>query len=107
MSLPAAEKLIWERASQLRTNYARSPFGRRPRIGDRVPEFASTDRFGSTLATPRDDGCAAVAPDALGDVRHVHRDGEALLVRPGGHLAWRGKPEPDALRRALAVMLDR
>ncbi|MFD7659485.1 FAD-dependent monooxygenase [Actinosynnema sp. NPDC059797] len=107
MGLPAVERLIWERASQLRTSYARSPFGRRPRVGDRVPEFAATDRFGWTLASPRDDGCAAVARDALGEVRHVRRDGDALLVRPDGHLAWRGTPEPAALRRALAVMLDR
>ncbi|GAA1301802.1 FAD-dependent monooxygenase [Saccharothrix xinjiangensis] len=107
MSLPPAERLIWERASQLRTSYARSPFGRRPRVGDRVPEFAATDRFAWTLASRLDDGCAAVARDALGDVRHVRRDGDALLVRPDGHLAWRGQPEPDALRRAPAVMLDR
>ncbi|MBM7814625.1 FAD-dependent oxidoreductase [Saccharothrix algeriensis] len=107
LGLPPVERLIWERASQLRTGYARSPLGRRPRVGDRVPEFAATDRFGWTLAAPRDGGCAAVARDALGDVRHVHRAGDALLVRPDGHLAWRGEPEPAALRRALAVMLDR
>ncbi|WP_033441814.1 FAD-dependent monooxygenase [Saccharothrix sp. NRRL B-16314] len=107
MTLPPVEKAMWERASQLKTSYARSPFGRSPRVGDRVPEFAATDRFGWTLASPGDDTCAAVVRDALGDVRHVHRDGDALLVRPDGHLAWRGKPEPDALRRALAVMLGR
>ncbi|GGP74003.1 FAD-dependent monooxygenase [Saccharothrix coeruleofusca] len=107
MSLPAVERLIWERASQLRTSYARSPFGKRPRVGDRVPEFAATGRFGWTLAAPRDDGCAAIARDALGDVRWTRRDGDALLVRPDGHLAWRGTPEPAALGRALAVMLDR
>ncbi|MEV1117224.1 FAD-dependent oxidoreductase [Actinosynnema sp. NPDC049800] len=107
MSLPPVEKAIWERASQLRTSYARSPFGRRPRVGDRVPEFAVGSGFGWTLASPRDDGFAAVARDALGEVRHVRRDGGALLVRPDGHLAWRGESEPDALRRALAVMLDR
>ncbi|TQM79343.1 4,5-epoxidase [Saccharothrix saharensis] len=107
MTLPVAEKVIWERASQLRTGYARSPLGRRPRVGDRVPRFAATDRFGWTLAAPRSDTFAGLARGALGDVRHVHRDGDALLVRPDGHLAWRGEPEPDALRRALAVMLDR
>ncbi|MFE2752334.1 FAD-dependent oxidoreductase [Actinosynnema sp. NPDC059335] len=107
MGLPPVEKRIWERASQLTTSYARSRFGRRPRVGDRVPEFAVTDRFGWTVAAPRGGSCAAVARDVLGDVRHVHRDGDALLVRPDGHLAWRGKPEPDVLRRALAVMLDR
>ncbi|WP_331459350.1 aromatic-ring hydroxylase C-terminal domain-containing protein [Saccharothrix sp. NRRL B-16348] len=37
----------------------------------------------------------------------MHREGRALLVRPDGHLAWRGKPDPDALRRALTAMLDR
>ncbi|MGM1062385.1 FAD-dependent monooxygenase [Saccharothrix sp. Mg75] len=107
LGLAPVEKALWERASQLKTGYARSPFGRRPRVGDRVPGFAATDRFGWTLASPRDDGCAAVARDVLGDVRWAQRDGDALLVRPDGHLAWRGEPEPAALRRALAVMLDR
>ncbi|PSL57354.1 4,5-epoxidase [Saccharothrix carnea] len=107
LGLRPVEKLIWEQASQLKASYARSPFGRRPRVGDRVPEFAAADRFGWTLVSPRDEDCAAVARDLLGDARHVHRDGDALLVRPDGHLAWRGKPEPAALRRALAVMLDR
>ncbi|MBY8850665.1 FAD-dependent monooxygenase [Saccharothrix longispora] len=107
MTLAPAEKAIWERASQLRTSYARSPFGRRPRVGDRVARFAATGGFGWTLAAPRPDTCAAAVRDALGEVRRAHHDGDALLVRPDGHLAWRGEPEPDALRRAVAALLHR
>ncbi|MFT7836718.1 FAD-dependent monooxygenase [Saccharothrix sp. BKS2] len=107
LGLPPVRRLVWEHASQLRTGYARSPFGRRPRVGDRVAGAARLTGFRWTLAAPPDSGCAPVAREVLGDVREVHRDGEALLVRPDGHLAWRGRAEPDALRRALAVMLDR
>ncbi|WP_367138300.1 FAD-dependent monooxygenase [Saccharothrix sp. HUAS TT1] len=107
LGLRPVEELIWERASQLRTSYARRRPGRRPRVGDRVAEHATGNGFGWTLAGPAGDGCAAVVRDLLGEVRRVHRDGDALLVRPDGHLAWRGEPEPAELRRALAVMLDR
>ncbi|MEU4743952.1 FAD-dependent oxidoreductase, partial [Actinosynnema sp. NPDC023658] len=91
MGLPPVEKLIWERASQVRTTYART-LGRRPRVGDRVAEHASDNGFRWTLAAPPGDGCVDVARAALGDLRHVRREGDALLVRPDGHLAWRGQP---------------
>ncbi len=107
MGLAPVRKLIWEQASQLKTSYSRTRFGRRPRVGDRVAEFASHPEFRWTLAAPAGNPCVSVARDLLGDVREVHRDGHALLVRPDGHLAWRGKAEPDALRRALTAMLDR
>jgi len=32
-------------------------------------------------------------------------DGEAMLVRPDGHLAWRGAPVPDALDARLTGIL--
>ena len=32
-------------------------------------------------------------------------DGEAMLVRPDGHLAWRGAPVPDALDERLTGIL--
>ncbi|MEV0680267.1 FAD-dependent monooxygenase [Actinosynnema sp. NPDC050436] len=105
LGLAPVQRRIWERASQLEIGYARSRFGRRPRVGDRVAEFAGHGEFRWTLVAPPGHPCAAVARDLLGDVREVHRTGGALLVRPDGHLAWRG--EPGALRRDLEVMLDR
>lgn len=101
-------------ASQLGVTYRRGPLGGRgsgrPRPGDRVPdgEYARADGTatglyaalrGSWAVLTRPGGGAgyvAAARKALGDrvaelTRADHPAGEAWLVRPDGHLAWRGR----------------
>ena len=110
MNLPLTQTLIWEKASQLRVGYARGLPRRRPRIGDRMPRFTHDNGFRWTLAAPPDaDGCAAAAREYLGDAVHTTTTTERhlLLIRPDGHLAWRGQANPAALRAGLAGMLHR
>jgi hypothetical protein len=47
---------------------------------------------------------AAVARERLGDVASLRANGDALLVRPDGHLAWRGS-DPKALEAWLDSVL--
>lgn len=105
------QRLIWEQASQLRISYADSRFGRRPRVGDRVAELASGNGVRWTLLAPDGAGgrsCAALATERLGpvQVRPGPSGGSAWLVRPDAHLAWRGDPRPESLRRYLDGMLE-
>jgi 4,5-epoxidase len=53
------------------------------------------------------DELGAVARKRLGDghVTVLPTDGDAMLVRPDGHLAWRGAPVPDALDARLTGIL--
>ena len=64
-----------------------------------------------TAPTPGGQACASALRDQLGaeaftvlepaDGRVRH----ALLIRPDGHLAWRGVPVPEALDRWLTAVL--
>ena len=49
---------------------------------------------------------AEVARNRLGDVVALRGDGDAVLVRPDGHLAWRGT-DPAALTAWLDAALGR
>jgi hypothetical protein len=79
--------------------------------GDRVPDAEFTCASGNavrlfTLLGPGwallgRDTLGALAKARLGDVTVLPGDDDALLVRPDGHLAWRGR-EP----RDLAKWLD-
>ncbi len=121
LNLPPVQRLIWERASQLLVSYRSGPLGGRslrgPRPGDRIPDIACRRAHGSATRLHAElgsrwavlgadaavvDACADVADVRLGTVaRLAGGTGPALLVRPDGHLAWRGA-DPAALRRRLA-----
>ncbi|KWX57898.1 FAD-dependent oxidoreductase [Mycobacterium sp. NAZ190054] len=96
-------------ASQLWVSYRKGPLGgrgRKPRPGDRIPDLACVrpDRSSSllhrelgghwALLTPAGapPGCADAARRHLGEfVAVLTFDGDqAMLIRPDGHLAWRG-----------------
>jgi len=131
MNAPVVQRLIWERASQLKVSYRRGPLAHRswtprPRPGDRVPDTAGSHENGrpSRLhaelggrwvllapATATGEACTAAARHALG-VDGVTRlmpaqpTRRVLLVRPDAHLAWSGRA-PAALARWLAAALHR
>jgi 2-polyprenyl-6-methoxyphenol hydroxylase-like FAD-dependent oxidoreductase len=101
------QNLITERASQLRVSYRHGPLGSRlsrflpgVRAGDRVADrtcsrFDGTsvrlyDALGPEWALLGPEPLAGMARERLGDVVALCGDRDALLVRPDGHLAWRG-----------------
>ncbi|OHV06041.1 FAD-dependent monooxygenase [Mycobacterium talmoniae] len=107
------QRLIIGKASQLQVSYRRGPLGARrwppggPRPGDRVRNRGCVradgtairlhDALGPSWALLGPDPLAEIARARLGEVIGLRGGGEALLVRPDGHLAWRGT-DPDALR---------
>jgi 2-polyprenyl-6-methoxyphenol hydroxylase-like FAD-dependent oxidoreductase len=117
-NVPALQRWVTYQTSQLWVNYRRGPLAERslptkkPRAGDRVPDR----QCGSTRLYEELRGrWVLLGSDTLLETARTHlgdrvtvlsgADREALLVRPDGHLAWRGD-DPDALdrwlRRALA-----
>lgn len=116
---PLVQRRIAETSSQLLVSYRRGPLGagrasmRRPCAGDRVKDLRGTTatgpsrlyellRGGWVLAAPAGHPAAQAAERRLGHrIQHlVVEQGEALLVRPDAHLAWRGD-DPDRLERCL------
>jgi 2-polyprenyl-6-methoxyphenol hydroxylase-like FAD-dependent oxidoreductase len=112
------QRLIAEKASQLHVSYRRGPLGVRRqawlpglRPGDRVANRTCTHVDGTTLrlydvlgpgwALLGPEPLADLARKRLSDVTALRGDGDAMLVRPDGHLAWRGT---DAAR--LQAWLD-
>ena len=122
------QRLIAEKASQLHVSYRRGPLGARRRAwlpglrpGDRVADRACTHVDGTTVrlydvlgpgwALLGPEPLADVARERLGDVVTLRGDGDAVLVRPDGHLAWRGTDAAglqawldDALRKRTDVL---
>jgi 4,5-epoxidase len=109
MDRPFVQRRIAEASSQLLVSYRHGPlgsahpwFGRRPRPGDRVPDLdcirpdGSSTRLHSELrgrwaVLTGDDAAARVAENHLGaDAVVTLRSSQTLLVRPDGHLAYRG-----------------
>lgn len=104
------QRWITYTASQLWVSYRKGPLGGtgpKPRAGDRVPDMGcrradGTDsmlhrelggRWGLLLPTDAADvRTAEVARGHLGDLVAIltHDGDEVMLVRPDGHLAWRG-----------------
>jgi 2-polyprenyl-6-methoxyphenol hydroxylase-like FAD-dependent oxidoreductase len=101
------QDLITERASQLRVSYRHGPLGARlsrflpgVRAGDRVADRACTrvdgtavrlyDVLGPKWALVGPEPLADAARERLGDVVALRGVRGAMLVRPDGHLAWRG-----------------
>lgn len=101
------QELITERASQLKVSYRHGPLGARRsrflpgvRAGDRVADRACTrvdgtstrlyDVLGPAWAMLGPEPLADAARERLGDVAALRSERDAMLVRPDGHLAWRG-----------------
>jgi 4,5-epoxidase len=116
LDLPLTRRIITDATSQLRISYRRGPLangswrrrGQRP--GDRVADLPCRTRDGAlttlrqlldyrwVLVVPADPAgqrCAAQVADRLGDIMVVtpERGRLAMLVRPDGHIGWRGRPE--------------
>ncbi|GAA1579537.1 FAD-dependent monooxygenase [Actinomadura kijaniata] len=126
LNSPRVQRRATRTASQLGVSYRRGPLGGRgagPRPGDRVPDREGVRADGSPsrlyaelcpawvlLARPGADVAALldVARERLGeDVTALFDAGAARspwLVRPDGHLGWRGD-DPAALRRWLTGAL--
>jgi 2-polyprenyl-6-methoxyphenol hydroxylase-like FAD-dependent oxidoreductase len=102
------QRLIAKKASQLQVSYRDGPLGadRRRRLpglrpGDRVQDRDGMyDALGPAWALVGPEALADVARARLGDVITLQGEGDALLVRPDGHLAWRGS-EVDRLQAWL------
>jgi 4,5-epoxidase len=88
LTLPVVQRRLVRAASQLDVRYS-GPLAVGRRGGQRVPAFARVGRW--VLAGPATG--LEVARERLGDVVHHERAGDTLLVRPDGHLAWRGPSE--------------
>ena len=112
MQRPWLQRQLWWRASQLGVHYRRGPLAGRdagpgPRAGDRAPNIACLRRDGgrTLLHENLGDRWVLLGPpgpaedevvERLGDevVALDHPDAglrENLLVRPDGHVAWRGR----------------
>ncbi|GGS58642.1 FAD-dependent monooxygenase [Actinokineospora fastidiosa] len=118
LGIPAVQRRATRVASQLWVTYRRGPLGGRgpaPRPGDRIPdgEYQRTDGTRTRLHAELGPEWAlvggsaelsAVARTALGEVAWLRGEGDALLIRPDAHLAWRGD-DPAALRDRLTAML--
>lgn len=117
LNRPWVQRRIAQKASQLQISYRRGPLAaKRRRIyagltpGDRVPDGDYRDTSGTSVrlhavlgpawALIGPPSLAACAKERLGDVALLPGTGDALLVRPDGHLAWRGC-DPTALRHWL------
>ncbi len=123
---PRVQRAATRRASQLWVTYRRGPLGgrgRAPSPGDRIADLPCTRSDGSPvrLHSELHPAWVVLTPpgteaDALVRTAHGHLGGEVtalttptvtgppLLIRPDGHLAWRGD-DPDALRRWFAEVL--
>jgi 4,5-epoxidase len=126
-ALPAVQRRATAVASQLRVTYRRGPLagrtppGRAPRPGDRVPDLPVRHADGTAsrlhaevggrwaLVARRAPGVDAVADRLGGPVAALAsprpREGEVWLVRPDAHLAWRGAAGPPGLERWLGAAL--
>ncbi|WP_020139902.1 FAD-dependent monooxygenase [Streptomyces sp. 351MFTsu5.1] len=119
LRLPTAQRLLWEKSSQLRISYRNGPLGDRwsrlgigvgLRAGDRVPDLTCLREDGSRTRLHGELGhrWAIVAPAAVAPTfaaiarRHLGADTAVvavsetggrrtvMLVRPDAHLGWAG-----------------
>jgi 4,5-epoxidase len=108
-NLPRVQRWVTYQTSQLWVSYRRGPLAtrsmpfRRPRPGDRLPGVSGADLRGGWGLLSGGEALLRVATAHLGDdvaVLGRGSESDALLVRPDGHLAWRGR-QPEALDRWL------
>jgi len=114
MNLPVVQRWVTFQTSQLWVSYRRGPLAerslpfRKPRPGDRIPGLSGTDLRGRWGLLSDDASLMQVATARLGERVAVMARGsgsDTLLVRPDGHLAWRGR-NPARLDRWLHRALD-
>lgn len=108
-SLPRVQRWVTYQTSQLWVSYRRGPLAarslpfRKPRPGDRVPGVSGADLCGRWGLLSGGETLRQIAIAHLGGGLAVLGQGSesnAFLVRPDGHLAWRGR-QPDSLDRWL------
>jgi 4,5-epoxidase len=101
---PWMQRRITDKASQLEVSYRSNSLAQRwlpglkpgDRVSDRellTAEGTTTrlyDALGPRWAVIGSAALAAIARDRLGDVVELRGSGDAMLVRPDGHLAWKG-----------------
>ncbi|MFI5729245.1 FAD-dependent monooxygenase [Kribbella sp. NPDC051587] len=126
LRLRVVQRRLWLAASQLTVSYrggplaaSSTPWSRRPRPGDRVPDLPCRriDGTETTLHAAIGGSWVVLAKDptpyvdALGPdlVRGFTPVGttqpDVLLIRPDGHLAWRGRGGPEMLSTWLNQVL--
>lgn len=130
--IPVVQRKVWLLASQLNVTYRHGPlartsplFSRRPVPGDRMPdvECRLADGAQRTLHSALAGRWAVVAADLTVADRHrqilaahVGDDqavalsspsiaGDVVVVRPDGHIGWRGGPESESLSPWLQKIL--
>jgi 4,5-epoxidase len=117
---PWMQRRITDKASQLKVSYRSGSLAQRRlpglRPGDRVPDRALLsadgtatrlyDALGPQWALIGSSALAAVARDRLGDVAVLRGSGESMLIRPDGHLAWKGS-SAESLHAWLDTTLGR
>ncbi|MDA4107368.1 oxygenase [Mycobacterium holsaticum DSM 44478] len=128
VNLPRVQRSVTYRTSQLWVSYRRGPLAEKswwtqnPRPGDRIADvdcrradgeptrlYAELGRRWALLAGGGGEALIATAQRHLGEhvvaLRRAEPDRtETMLIRPDGHLAWRGRAEPKLagwLHRAL------
>jgi 2-polyprenyl-6-methoxyphenol hydroxylase-like FAD-dependent oxidoreductase len=103
------QRWVTYQTSQLWVSYRRGPLAerssplRKPRPGDRVAGVSGAELRGGWGLLSNDESLLQAAVKHLGDgvtPLSPRTSTDALLVRPDGHLAWRGS-EPDRLDRWL------
>ncbi|WP_245811842.1 FAD-dependent monooxygenase [Actinophytocola xinjiangensis] len=121
LNLAPVQRLASYSASQLWVSYRTGPLGagrlgHKPRPGDRVPDLACTHpdgrptrlhtELGGRFALLVPDDAPGWSPNQWGvTLRFTEgRPGEAWLVRPDAHLAWRGR-DPASLARWMTETL--
>jgi 4,5-epoxidase len=106
---PRVQRWVTYQTSQLWVSYRRGPLAerssplRKPRPGDRIAGVSGADLRGGWGLLSHDESLLQAAVKYLGDgitALSPRAGTDSLLVRPDGHLAWRGS-EPDRLDRWL------
>ncbi|MEU7800142.1 FAD-dependent monooxygenase [Micromonospora arborensis] len=131
--VPAVQRRLWLAASQLGITYRGGPlaaasprWSRRPRPGDRVPDMTCRRLDGTeiTLHAAIAGSWVVLARDEHEAARHAETAAallgadlvntlvpvqttvhDVLLIRPDGHLAWRGRSAPEKLSAWLTQVL--
>ncbi|WP_431897656.1 FAD-dependent monooxygenase [Nonomuraea sp. bgisy101] len=129
--LPAVQRKLLQVSSQLGISYRGGPLAPRshgsgPRPGDRMPDIRCRRRDGgeTTLHAAIGGRWAVLAGDEDEAARHaeaaaaqlgadmvivlitVNKDvRDVVLIRPDGHIGWRGRPAPDKLTAWLNQVL--